>query len=245
MGSSSIVLEACVDSVEAAVAAEAAGADRLELCSALELGGITPSPGLLRLVCQRVAIPVQVLLRPRPGNFVYSQSEMEVMLEDMAWIAEAGASGIVIGALDLEGNLAVQQMESALRTSKLPLTFHRAFDHAKDHPKIAQQLLEIGFERILTSGGRASATAGGEMLAKLQETLGQQMIIMPGGGVSPENITHLIETTDCQEFHFSAVRSFTSPSDGPNVGKGGPENTHFIPFPEKVARIRAATAHIS
>ena len=242
MSSSSILLEACVDSLEAAVAAEAAGADRLELCSALELGGITPSPGLLRLVCQQVSIPVQVLLRPRPGNFVYSQWEMEVMLEDMAWIAETGASGIVIGALTEEGSLAMEQMERAQRTSQLPLTFHRAFDHGRNLPEIAKQLQEIGFERILTSGGRASAQEGSEALRELQQDSG--MIIMPGGGVSPENIAGLIANTSCKEFHFSAVRPFESPSSGPSVGKGGPENTHFIPFPEKVARVRAVVDQI-
>ena len=227
------------------MAAEAAGADRLELCSALELGGITPSPGLLRLVCQQVSIPVQVLLRPRPGNFVYSQSELEVMLEDMAWIADAGASGIVIGALTAEGDLATTQMERAQHTSRLPLTFHRAFDHARDLSQVAHQLQEIGFERILTSGGQASALDGNESLKALQEEFGQRITILPGGGVLPENIANLHSTTRCREFHFSAVRPFESPSQGPPVGKGGPENTHFIPFPEKVARIRAAVDQIS
>ncbi len=234
------ILEACVDSLEAALAAEAAGADRIELCSALELGGITPSIGLIELVCERLSIPVQVLLRPRPGNFVYSPEEVETLCTDARLITQSGAAGIVTGALDSEGDLAIEEMKRLIDASGLPLTFHRAFDHGRNPLEITEQLIALGVERILTSGQQASALAGITLLQELQERFGKKIVFMPGGGISAENISSIASMSGCREFHFSALRTVASPTNGPGVGNGISENVHFIPNPGKVVAIRRA-----
>jgi copper homeostasis protein len=240
-----IVLEACVDSLEAALAAEAAGADRIELCSALELGGITPSPALIHMVCARLRIPVQVLLRPRGGGFVYSAAELEVMAADAAFIARQGASGLVTGALDSEGSLNQTAMQALIKAAgPVPVTFHRAFDQVADPRSTVRALVELGVERVLSSGQAASALGGGALLRDLQTEFGQEIVIMPGGGVNADNLVELARITGCREFHFSAVRAIGEPTAGPNLGKGGPENMRLVPFPEKVQAMRGAAATI-
>lgn len=232
------LLEACVDSLDSALAAEAVGADRIELCSALEVGGITPSIGLVNLVCERLGIPVQVLLRPRGGNFVYSPAEIEVMCADVRLISNSGAAGIVTGALLEGGGVAIGAMKQLIAASSLPVTMHRAFDHVRDEREAIQQLIELGVERILTSGKGASAQEGARILQSLQREFGERINILVGGGVNARNIVELISGTGCREFHFSALQAFVSSEGvGPALGKGGPENRHFIPFPEKVEAI--------
>ena len=233
-------MEACVDSLDAAIAAEQAGADRLELCSALELGGITPSIGQIELVCKSVSIPVQVLLRPRTGNFVYSQGEVDTLCHDALQISRSGAAGIVTGALDRRGGLAREVMGRLREMSDLPLTFHRAFDHARNPFEVVEELVELGVERILTSGQKPTAMSGIKMLWNLQQHFGQKIIIMPGGGISAKNISRIASLSGCREFHFSAIRPLASPSTGPAVGKGGVEDVHFVPDEQKVAEIRKA-----
>lgn len=232
------LLEACVDSLDSALAAEAAGADRIELCSALEVGGITPSIGLTNLVCERLNIPVQVLLRPRGGNFIYSAAEIEVMCADVGMISNSGASGIVTGALNDRGGLAMGQMKQLIAASSLPFTMHRAFDHVQDVDEVTRQLIELGVERILTSGKGESALEGRTTLQSLNSEYGRRIKILVGGGVNAENIVELVSGTGCLEFHFSALQPFRSEDNyGPALGKGGPENSHFLPFPEKITAI--------
>ncbi len=233
-----ILFEACVDSVEAALAAEAAGADRLELCAALELGGVTPSPGLIQMVCERVSIPVQVLVRPRPGNFVYSQLEVEVICQDVEWMVGTNASGVVVGALDENGALDLHAIRQIADRSSLPLTFHRAFDHAGDLFKGASQLIDLGFERILTSGGKPTALAGIPTLKRLNQFCGDKITIMPGGGINPENIKEIHQEVDFKEVHFSAVKPRQYVSKGPEVGKVGGVDSHLVPFPGKITEIK-------
>ena len=230
-----------MDSLEAAIAAEAAGADRLELCTALSLGGLTPSKGLIEVVCGAVKIPVFVLLRPREGDFVYSAGEFEVMLRDAADFKGMGASGLVTGVLEGNGGLDVERTRALMEGGDLPVTFHRAFDHCEHPMATAEALVKMGVERILSSGQRASAKQGVKLLWTLVENFGKDISIMPGAGISPENICRIASLTGAREFHFSAIRPATkSHRKGPLLGKSNAENQHFIPHPEKVAAIRKA-----
>lgn len=235
------ILEACVDSLASAVAAEQAGADRLELCAALSLGGLTPSSGLVEAVCEAVQIPVYILLRPRAGNFSYSEGEMEAMLRDARHFRTLGAAGMVTGVLDAAGNLHRERTQSLLEAGELPVTFHRAFDHCQSPREAVEALAEIGVERILSSGQKASALDGAPLLRALNQEFGEVIAIMPGGGISPDNISKIAALTGAREFHFSAIRPHRDPDhQGPALGKGGIENQHFQPHPQKVAAMRSA-----
>ncbi len=216
--------EAVVDSLEAALAAEAAGADRLELCAALELGGITPGMGLMRAVCTRVQIPVFVLIRSRGGSFECSPLEFEtLMLEGQAALT-AGVSGIVAGILTAEGRIDVPRMQELVRAvHPLPVTFHRAFDRARDRDEAVADLLATGCQRLLSSGMTADALAGAATLQWLRTQTAGQLIVMPGGGITADNITAIADATEAVEFHFSAIQKT---DDG-----------KWLPSPEKVSAI--------
>ncbi|MEM6272768.1 MAG: copper homeostasis protein CutC [Bacteroidota bacterium] len=242
MEPSPIILEACVDSLAAAQAAERAGADRIELCGALELGGITPSPGLIAAVCERVRLPVQVLLRPRPGDFCYGAGAVAVMVRDAAYIAQAGAAGIVTGALTAEGDLDRNTLGKIQVATSLPLTFNRAIDHARAPRTLLVNLIAQGVKRVLSSGQAPSAAAGTAILKEWQNDCGEQLTIMPGGGIHAGNIAALIRETGCREFHFSAVRLHTAPARGPRLGSRDAGKAHYRAFPEKIIAMREAIA---
>lgn len=234
------ILEACVDSLDAALAAERAGADRIELCAGLELGGLSPSAGLIKAVSEALKIPVFVLLRPRAGDFNYSSGEFKSLLLDAESLAGLGAAGMVTGVLDADRNLDLSRMRELMAAGNLPVTFHRAFDHCQKAHETVEALVEMGVERILTSGQKASALLGAKLLWSLNEHFGDQICIMPGGGISAENIARIAQLASAREFHFSAIRLAEEHFEGPSLGKGGRENFHFVPYPEKVAAIRAA-----
>lgn len=198
-----MTLEVCCTSLESALKAEAAGADRIELCMHLGSGGLTPSPGLLNTVLDEVQLPVFVLIRPREGNFVYSRAEKNVIREDVRYALEAGAHGIVCGALcpdgkpDFEFIEAIQQM-----CGNTPLTFHRAFDECTTPAAAAVALKQLGVERILTSGQALRASDGLDVYRALL-ALDECPAILAGGGVSTENVDTLLRL-GIDEFHFSA-----------------------------------------
>ena len=222
-------MEVCVDSLESAINAVEGGANRLELCSSLAVGGLTPSLGLLRCVRRKLPnIVSHVLIRCRDGDFLYTEDEIEVMCEDIKCLVEAGADGIVIGCLDEHGNVDVQQCCKLIETAnscskgrKINVTFHRAFDMTPPDnvTKTMNDIIQIGCSRILTSGQQKTSIEGKFLIKELFDNYGDQIIIMPGGGINENNLEHLLkmwsndDTNDssdtkekCQikEFHASA-----------------------------------------
>lgn len=181
-----MLVEVCANSLQSALNAQKAGADRIELCSELGVGGITPSCGLVKLVKEKVSIPVHVLIRPRSGHFTYSETEFEVMRADIEFCKKIGVDGIVSGILNADSGLDVNRTKTLVKLSKpLHFTFHRAFDWVGNPEKTIGQLEEMGVDTLLTSGQRASAPEGLEDLMGWQNST--SMSIMAGGGVHPEN----------------------------------------------------------
>lgn len=201
------LLEICcadTDSVRAAVAGEA---DRIELCSALSDGGITPSEGLISFAIRVSTIPINILIRPRGGDFVYSPDEVDVMLTDINTAARLGVSGVVIGALTPSGDIDVNTSRSLIDSAhshNLSVTFHRAFDLCKDPIKALDEIISLGADRLLTSGQASSAPNGKELLKVLIDRAADRIIIMPGAGVNPTNVADLLLETGANEVHASA-----------------------------------------
>ncbi len=205
-------LEICAANLSSALAAQAAGAHRIELCSGLELGGLTPSLGLLQAVRACVRMPVYVLIRPREGHFFYSEGELSVMLRDVALCREAGADGLVVGALSTQGQLHELHLRHlAEAAAGMNLTCHRAFDLVPDAAEALEMLIALGFKRVLTSGQAPSAWDGRERLRQLVEQAAGRIAVMPGGGVTAHNIRALAEATGATEFHLSAKKRVQAP----------------------------------
>ncbi|KAL3972082.1 interferon, gamma-inducible protein 30 [Sarotherodon galilaeus] len=202
------LMEVCVDSVESAVNAERGGAGRLELCSSLLEGGLTPSLGLLHVVKQYVKIPIYVMIRPRGGDFLYSDLEVEVMRKDIELMKSQGADGLVLGALTEDGRVDAELcMELLAAARPLPVTFHRAFDMVHDPAVALEALISLGFERVLTSGCDSSALEGLPLIKRLVDQAKGRIIIMPGGGITERNLQRILEGSGAQEFHCSARSS--------------------------------------
>lgn len=207
-----VLLEVCVDSAEGLVAAIAGGADRIELCSALELGGLTPTPGMIALA-RNCPIPVHALIRPRGGDFVFSPDDAEQMLGDIAAVRAAGLAGVVLGA-----SLADNRLDSALLgrlvkvSSGLSLTLHRAFDLVPDLVEAVETAVGLGFSRILTSGGAARAAEG---VTRLQATIAAargRIGILPGSGITAANAAALVKATGVREVHASCSKTIAGGS---------------------------------
>lgn len=207
------MLECCVDSVESAVEAEKGGADRLELCAALMIGGISPGIALFEQVRERCALPVRVLLRPRFGDFLYSRYEFNILRREVEIFREKGADGIVIGCLMQDGNLDMEQMrELTGAAGNMKITLHRAFDVCADPERAYEQAGELGIDTVLTSGQKSSCLAGMPLLKKLsgiqQKTGGPK--IMAGAGVTPDVIRQFLAETDITQYHMSAKKTIDS-----------------------------------
>jgi copper homeostasis protein len=198
----SILLEISVQTSEAAVAAERGGAQRIELCDELGLGGLTPTDELMREVRERVRVPVFAMIRPRAGDFVYSPSELQQMRRDVAAVKRSGMDGIVLGLLSKPGRVDIERTRELVHAAEpLPVTFHRAFDDAVDLDGALKDVIETGAARILTSGGAASAPAGVEKLAHLFAAAGDRIIILPGGGINAANALQVARQTGARELH--------------------------------------------
>ncbi len=197
------LLECCVDSVESAVIAAQNGADRLELCANLMIGGTSPSPALFREIRTRVSAPIRVLLRPRFGDFLYTEAEFAVIRREIRMFRELGADGVVVGCLTPEGNLDMQRMEILIEEAGfLPVTLHRAFDVCTDPLQALEDAKALGIDTILTSGQQASCAAGKELLAELSKGAGE-VRIMAGAGVDAAVIADFLKTTPIRAFHLS------------------------------------------
>lgn len=197
-------LEVCVDSVRSAIAAEEGGADRIELCKSLVTGGISPGVTLLKQVKQYTGLPVRVLLRPRFGDFCYDSYELEEMKEDIVRYREAGADGIVTGLLTPEGELDLPAMQELIVAAEgLDVALHRAFDMCRDPFETLEQAVSLGCKTILTSGQKASAWEGRELLKKLVQQADGRIEILAGAGISPENIEKLALEIRGSAYHMS------------------------------------------
>jgi len=199
-----MLLEICAATIQSAINAESAGAQRIELCNELAVGGITPSFGMLKTVLEKVSIPVFVLIRPRSGNFTYTKQEFEVMKADIIQCKTMGCAGIVSGVLKENNTVDIERTQELVALSQpLPFTFHRAFDWVVNPVQALEQLAEIRVNRILTSGQQPAAVQGLQLLLQLKEKATNRLIILPGGGINPEN-AHLFKQNGFSEIHASA-----------------------------------------
>ena len=198
------VLEVCADSVESAIAAQTGGADRIELCSDLIIGGTSPGAALFRLVRRYTDLEVRVLLRPRFGDFCYSRYEQDVLKEEVQMFRELGADGVVIGSLNPDGTLDMEQMDEMVHLAQgMKITMHRAFDVCRDPFEALEQCRKLGINTILTSGQRASAWEGRFLLAELIKKAEGKIEILAGAGIGPETIPDLAAFTGVRSFHMS------------------------------------------
>lgn len=203
-----VLLEICIDSVESGLAAERGGADRVELCSALFEGGLTPSAGLMEVVRERLGIGMAVMIRPRGGDFCYSDDEMAIMERDLVQAKKAGADMIVLGILHPDGTIDRDRTSKLIDLARpLPVTFHRAFDMARDPYEALDTVLALGVERLLTSGQERSAVEGMDLIAELVTRAGDRLVVVPGGGVTERNMKKILARTGAREIHGSASGS--------------------------------------
>jgi copper homeostasis protein len=215
------LLEICCDHLESALAAQEGGAHRIELCAALATDGITPSAGLLAMLTRRLSIPVFVLVRPRPGNFVYNERELETMLFDIHQCKALGASGIVSGALRSDHTIDREATATLIAAAApLPFTFHKAFDLTPDPFAALDTLIELGAARVLTSGQMPKAVDGKTVLAQLVQRGRDRITILCGGGVRDHNLGELMTVPDLVEFHSSALLPQNKETAYPTVNKG-------------------------
>ncbi len=200
-----IKLEVCANSYASALEAQRGGAIRVELCAGIPEGGTTPSYGEISLSRELLDIALNVIIRPRGGDFLYSQSEIEIMKRDIRMAVSLGVDGLVFGCLTKDGEVDVALCRELIQEcGGLPLTFHRAFDMCADYKRALEQIIELGFSRILTSGGKSNVLEGKEQLKELVEQAADRIIIMPGCGVNENNIKELSNYTKATEFHSSA-----------------------------------------
>jgi copper homeostasis protein len=202
-----ISLEACANSVESAIAAQNGGASRIELCDNLHEGGTTPSYGQIKVARKLVQLPLHILLRPRAGDFLYTDNEFEIIKADLEYCAQAGCDAIVTGILNADGTvdkLRNAQLVKLANEAGLKTTFHRAFDLSADLNQALEDIIEIGFDCILTSGGKTTAIEGASKISQLITKAAGRICIMPGGGINEYNVADLVHYTGATEIHSSA-----------------------------------------
>lgn len=196
------LLEISVETLEAALAAERGGADRIELCADLSVGGVTPSVKLMGAVREQLQVPIFVMIRPRGGDFVYSDAEFAAMKSAIVSAKKLGLDGVVLGILQRDRRVDVQGTSELVELARpLPTTFHRAIDESADVRQGLENVIQTGAKRILTSGGAKNAPEGAGVLAELVAATGDRIVIVPGAGISASNIVQLAKQTGAREFH--------------------------------------------
>jgi copper homeostasis protein len=196
------LLEISVETVDAALAAERGGADRIELCADLSVGGVTPSAKFLRAVREKLKIPIFVMIRPRGGDFVYSDTEFAAMKSDITSAKKHRMDGVVLGILRENRCVDIHRTRELVDLARpLPTTFHRAFDECRDLLQVLEDVIRTGAERILTSGGAPNALGGTAMLASLMAGAQGRIVILPGAGINASNIAQVANVTGAREFH--------------------------------------------
>jgi len=247
-----VTVEICVDSIESAVTADRGGADRIELCSSLAEGGVTPSAGLIATVLSRVSLAVFVMVRPRSGDFCYSADEFRAMQQDVATAKQLGADGVVFGLLNEDGRVDVARTHQLVELARpLKVTFHRAFDVARYLNEALEELVRAGVDRVLTSGGEQNAALGRIKIAELNRAAKDQtkdrIIVMAGAGITEQNVRELLAETGVREIHASLRSAVPSPMRYRNQrisfgGAGSREYQHFIVLEERVRALREAAS---
>lgn len=206
-----VSFEICVDTVESAIAAQNGGADRVELCDNLFEGGTTPSYGSIAVAREQLSIKLHVIIRPRGGDFLYSDTEFEIMKRDIETSGTLGVDGVVIGLLNADGSIDADRTRELVRLARpMSVTFHRAFDVCRDPFEALETLIEMGVDRILTSGQKANATDGAALIRKLSEQANGRISIMACGSIDETNIAAVIATTGVKELHFTAFERVES-----------------------------------
>ncbi len=238
-----ITMEVCCYNLESAIYAEAAGADRIELCANRHQGGTTPSYGMLEVVRKIVEIPIFSMIRPRGGDFLYSKEELEVMLHDIQMAKELGMEGVVIGVLRKDGQVDIEVMSRLIEVARpLEVTFHRAFDLTPDPMKSLEDLKSLGVDRLLTSGHRSSAFEGMEVIISLVKSSQDKLLVMPGAGINEENLTQILQHTGAKEFHVSASGSRPSKmkfhKEGVSMGDDHSEYSIEIADKQRIRKFR-------
>ncbi len=241
-----LVIEACVDSVESALAAERGGADRVELCDNLLEGGTTPSAGAIETARRLLRITLQVIIRPRGGDFCYSDVEFEVMKRDIGVAKALGADGVVIGILTPDGEVDVERTRQLIVLARpLSVTFHRAFDMTRDPYRALEDLVALGVDRILTSGQESSVIEGLDTIAEIARRAAGRVIVMPGGGTE-RNLPKVLAVAGVDEVHVAGFAPVESSMRfrNPRVFMGGelrpPEYTRAVTDAEKIRALRTA-----
>ncbi len=198
-------VEICANSVASCIEAQKGGADRVELCAGIPEGGTTPSYGMIRKARESISIGMNVIIRPRGGDFLYTSDELEEMMQDIRIAKELGADGLVFGCLLPDGMVDKESMSRLMEAAgDTPVTFHRAFDHTSDPMLALEDIIDLGCRRILTSGCMPTAKEGIHMLSQLVKEAGDRIIIMPGCGINEGNIEEIARLSGAKEFHFSA-----------------------------------------
>ncbi len=249
MPSRDLILEIAIHSFQSAVTIRNAGADRVELCTALQTGGLTPDQGLIDLVTETLDLPVHVLIRPRIGNFVYDQYEFKNILRSIDLCRKMGVKGVVVGCLSSDGKIERDQTKTiAEHAAGFDLTFHRAIDVCTDIEDALDFLMQLGFDRVLSSGASNTAEQGMHQLKKMiAQSHGNKLSIMPGAGVNASNIARIVEETGCKEIHGSGKMNIDLKSND-DLGITSIYGQHidhkWESNPEEIKRMKAALRQI-
>jgi copper homeostasis protein len=236
-----LCIEVCANSIASALAGQSGGADRIELCSALAEGGLTPSAATIEIAREKLGIGLNVLVRPRGGDFCYDEHEFAAMKRDIEFCKQAGVDGVVVGILLPDGAIDCHRTRELIATARpMSVTFHRAFDMASDPFRALDDILKLGADRLLTSGQQAGAVAGKDLIAQLVRRAGERLIVMPGAGVNENNIRELITATGAREFHLSGQTRIPSRMNfrNPNVHMGVPGMPEYEIGVTDAAKIR-------
>jgi copper homeostasis protein len=223
-GKMRVTVEICVEGIDGLVAAQAGGADRAELCASLLEGGITPSFGVVRQALAVATIPFMVIVRPRGGDFLYSELEYETMLDDVRQLREMGVAGVVVGCLTRDGRIDERRMNALVEAAgPLSVTCHRAFDMTDDYEQAIEALVRAGVDRVLTSGQRDTALEGIDILKATHEAARGRIKVMACGALDESNIAEVLRRSEADELHFAAPRTVRSGMEfrNPHVGMGG------------------------
>lgn len=245
-----VLIEICVDSVASAVAAERGGAARIELCSGLDDGGVTPSAGMIEAVRSKISIGLQVIIRPRAGDFCYEPQEFEVMRKDILTAKSLGADGVVLGILDPNAHVDVSRTRDLVMLARpMNVTFHRAFDVSSDLFRALDDVCNTGASRLLTSGGEQNCVRGAETIRKLVELGSGRIAIMAGRGINESNATSIIERTGVSEIHVGSSTYAATPmlhrSRRISMGKKGSEYQRIEVLEENVRRLKRAVSFVN
>lgn len=239
-----MLIEACVTSVQSAINAREGGALRVELCDNLIEGGTTPGPGTIKLARERLSIGLFVMIRPRGGDFCYSDLEFEIMKEDILAAKKLGADGVVSGILLPDGHIDIERMGVLKELAgDMEFTCHRAFDMTADKFKAMEAMIKLGFDRILTSGGKNKAPEGKDLIRRLIDLANGRIVIMPGSGINEETIVDVRDHTGAKEFHvtgrslYPGKMVFRNPDISMGDNNQVPEYEQWITDPERIKQI--------